>query len=91
LSERQLELDYAQRRAAVERVRRARERRRDGLRVIPFEVRDEEIEGLVHIGLLVSHPKHPRRGAGLAPGLIIASARWTTDCAASSVIPRISG
>ena len=37
---------------AAERVRLTRQRRRDGMRVIPFEVRDEEIEALVARGLL---------------------------------------
>ena len=33
-------------------MRRSRLRRRDGMRVIPFEIRDEEIEGLIGHGLL---------------------------------------
>ena len=37
---------------AAERMRLARKRRRDGLRVIPFEIRDDEIGGLVTSGLL---------------------------------------
>jgi hypothetical protein len=36
----------------AERMRRARRRRRYGLRVIPFEIRDDEIGGLLKRGLL---------------------------------------
>ena len=37
---------------AAERMRLSRQRRRDGMRVIPFEIRDDDIEGLVIHGLL---------------------------------------
>jgi len=38
--------------AAAERMRRHRERRRDGLRCVTIEVRDSEIDTLVRMGLL---------------------------------------
>jgi len=38
--------------SAAERMRRARKRRRVGLRVIPFEIRDNEVSGLIARGLL---------------------------------------
>jgi hypothetical protein len=37
---------------SAERMRRARKRRRNGLRVIPFEIRDAEVSGLITRGLL---------------------------------------
>jgi hypothetical protein len=37
---------------AAERMRRSRQRRRDGLRCFRLEIRDSEIEGLVRRGLL---------------------------------------
>jgi hypothetical protein len=42
----------AARSAAAERMRRHRERRRDGLRCATIEVRDSEINTLVRMGLL---------------------------------------
>ena len=39
-------------RPGAERIRLTRQRRRDGLRAIRFEIRDDEIEGLVTRGLL---------------------------------------
>jgi len=38
--------------AAAERMRRHRERRRDGLRCLTIEIRDSEIDSLVRMGLL---------------------------------------
>ena len=38
--------------AAAERMRRHRERRRDGLRCLTIELRETEIDALVRIGLL---------------------------------------
>jgi hypothetical protein len=38
--------------AAAERMRRHRERRRDGLRCVTIELRDSEIDALVRMGLL---------------------------------------
>jgi hypothetical protein len=37
---------------AAERMRLSRSRRRGGMRVVPFEVRDNEIEGLIKLNLL---------------------------------------
>jgi len=38
--------------AAAERMRRHRERRRDGLRCVTIQVRDTEIDTLIHNGFL---------------------------------------
>jgi len=42
----------ATRSAAAERMRRHRERRREGLRCLTIELRETEIDALVHKGLL---------------------------------------
>jgi hypothetical protein len=42
----------ATRSAAAERMRRHRERRREGLRCLTIELRETEIDALVHRGLL---------------------------------------
>jgi hypothetical protein len=42
----------AQRAAAAERMRLSRSRRRDGLRVIAFQIRESEVVELVLLGLL---------------------------------------
>jgi len=39
---------------AAERMRRSRQRRRNGLRCFRLEIRDNEIEGLVRRGLLLA-------------------------------------
>jgi hypothetical protein len=100
LSERQLEPDNAQRRAAVARVRRARERRRDRLRVIPFEVRDDEIEGLVQIGLLNPEDRNNRAAVALAVGTFLDHflpehwprlLRWRDDANRPGPPPREAG
>ena len=36
---------------AAARMRLSRQRRHDGMRVIPFEIRDDEVEGLVKLDL----------------------------------------
>ena len=54
---------------AAERMRHSRERRRDGMRVIPFEIRDEEIEALVKRGLL--DPVARNEGVIAGPGMAV--------------------
>ena len=44
--------DTATRTAAAERMRRHRQRRRDGLRCLGIELRETEIDALIHKGLL---------------------------------------
>ena len=53
---------------AAERMRLTRQRRRDGMRVIPFEVRDEEIEALVARGLLDPVARNDRSAIARAMG-----------------------
>lgn len=43
---------------AAERMRRHRERRRDGVRCLWIELRDTEIDGLVHSGLLKAETRN---------------------------------
>jgi hypothetical protein len=44
--------------AAAERMRRHRERRRDGLRCVTIELRETEIDALIHQGLLKSETRN---------------------------------
>jgi hypothetical protein len=44
--------------AAAERMRRHRERRRDGLRCLTIELRETEIDALVRMGLLKSEMRN---------------------------------
>jgi hypothetical protein len=53
--------------AAADRMRRSRERRRKGLRCIPFNVRDEEIDNLIELELL--DPTHRGDRAAIARAL----------------------
>jgi hypothetical protein len=48
----------ATRSAAAERMRRHRERRRDGLRCLTVELRETEIDALVRMGLLKSEMRN---------------------------------
>jgi hypothetical protein len=41
--------------SSAARMRLTRERRRDGMRVVPLEARDMEIDGLIRCGLLRHH------------------------------------
>jgi hypothetical protein len=52
-------------------MRLSRLRRRDGMRVIPFEVRDAEIEGLVTHGLLDPARRNDREAIARALGNLI--------------------
>jgi hypothetical protein len=44
--------------AAAERMRRHRERRRNGLRCLPIEISETDIEGLTRLGLLPSEMRN---------------------------------
>jgi len=57
--------------AAAERMQLSRQRRRDGLRVIQLEVRDEEIEALVRHGLLATERRADRKAIAGAMGRLL--------------------
>src|SRR5271157_2612704 len=64
----------------AERMRAARRRRRDGLRCIPLEIRDDEIEALVKAGLLASDARNDRAVIAAAMGKMLDQLppeRWT--------------
>ncbi len=58
----------AHRVAAAKRMRLCRERRRDGMRVIPFHIRESEITGLVRRGLLAREAAEDRDAIAKALG-----------------------
>src|ERR1700722_14616504 len=69
---------------AAERMRVTRQRRRDGLRIIPFEIRDDEIEGLVTHGLLDPVARNDRNAIARAVGGLLdvgPPRRWPTATA----------
>jgi hypothetical protein len=51
-------IEPASRTAAAERMRRHRQRRRDGLRCLIIELRETEIDDLIHKGLLKSETRN---------------------------------
>jgi len=55
----------------AERMRAARRRRRDGLRCVPMEIRDEEIENLVTAGLLRSDARNDPNAIAAALGKLL--------------------
>ena len=57
--------------SAAERMRLTRQRRREGFRVIPFEVRDSEIDQLVRHGLLKSADRNNRESIARALGTLL--------------------
>ena len=57
--------------SAAIRMRRSRERRRDKLRVIPFEIRDTEIGGLVTRGMLDPVARNDRDAVASALGRLL--------------------
>ena len=57
--------------ASAERMRVARQRRRDGLRCIPLEIRDDEIEALVTAGLLRSDARNDPNAIAAALGKLL--------------------
>ena len=61
----------AQRRAGAERMRATRERRRKGLRIVPFAIRDTEIEALVRRGLLAQKDRDDRHAVAFALGRLL--------------------
>jgi hypothetical protein len=61
----------AQRRAGAERMRATRERRRKGLRIVLFAVRDTEIEALVRHGLLAHADRNDRSAIAVALGRLL--------------------
>jgi len=64
---------------SAERMRISRQRRRNGLRCVPLEVRDTEIDGLVAHGLLDPEVRNNRRAIAGALGKLldrIPVARW---------------
>ena len=50
--------EHATRTAAAERMRRHRQRRRDGLRCFMIELRETEIDALIRNGLLAAENRH---------------------------------
>ena len=50
--------EHASRSPAAERMRRHRQRRRDGLRCLVIELRETEIEALIRRGLLKQETRH---------------------------------
>ena len=50
--------EHATRTAAAERMRRHRQRRRDGLRCFMIELRETEIDALITKGLLAAENRH---------------------------------
>jgi hypothetical protein len=55
----------------AERMRRSRQRRRNGLRCIPFEVRYSEVDGLVTLGLLDPVTRNDEHAIGRALGKLL--------------------
>jgi hypothetical protein len=60
-----------QRSSSAARMRLSRLRLRDGIRCIPFEVRDAEIEALVSHGLLDPADRNNREAIARALGILI--------------------
>jgi hypothetical protein len=61
------------------RMRLTRERRREGMRVVPLEARDAEIDGLIKCGLLPADQRGNREAIARAFGVLldlIPPTRW---------------
>jgi hypothetical protein len=58
-------------RSPAERMRHSRQRRREGTRIVPFEVRDTEISGLVAHGLLDPAAGNNRDAIAAALGALL--------------------
>ena len=58
-------------RSPAERIRLSRQRRREGMRIVPFEVRDTEIGGLVAHGLLDPAARTNRDAIATALGALL--------------------
>jgi hypothetical protein len=52
-------------------MRLSRQRRRDGMRVVPFEVRDTEIENLIKLSLLNQEHRTDRAAIARALGTLL--------------------
>jgi hypothetical protein len=67
--------------AAAERMRRSRQRRKRGERIVPFVIKDTEVKALVMHGLLDSARCNSRYAIGGALGRLldrIPPAKWPT-------------
>jgi hypothetical protein len=53
------------------RMREARERRRSGLRIIPFQIRDAEVAALVRLGYVSPDRAADRRALAMAVGRLL--------------------
>jgi hypothetical protein len=53
--------ELAARSPAAERMRRHRERRRDGLRCLTIDLRETEVDALIRIGLLSAETRNDER------------------------------
>jgi hypothetical protein len=56
---------------AAARMRLTRERRKDGMRVVPIEVQDAEIDGLVACGFLAAADRANRDSIARALGMLL--------------------
>ena len=68
----------------AERMRKARQRRKDGLRIIPVEIGDDEILALVKGGLLDPRYRADRHAIGRAVGSLLDAVpldRWVKEAA----------
>jgi len=61
----------ARRASSAERMRRSRNLRRKGLRVVPVEVRDTEVQALVRLGLLPAEEQNNSAAIGGALGRLL--------------------
>jgi hypothetical protein len=52
-------------------MRISRQRRRDGMRIVPFEVRDAEIENLIKLSLLNQEHRNDRAAVARALGTLL--------------------
>ena len=62
--------------AAAERMRRHRERRREGLRCVTIELRETEIDALVRNGFLKTDARNDLRSIEMALYEFLLSAPW---------------
>jgi hypothetical protein len=65
------DVQHARPRTPAERMRRSRDLRRKGLRVVPVEVRDTEVQGLVRLGLLPAGEQDNPAAIGDALGRLL--------------------
>jgi hypothetical protein len=60
-----------QRSSAAERMRLTRDRRRKGIRLIRFEVRDAEVENLIKLNVLDANARNDREAIAIALGILL--------------------